>query len=696
MDSINSTDQDLYLKELIRENKKLKSQVDFLNSTLETTNQVFNAQKKSLKIMDLEKESRDLYFSLILNNTQELILFFDKSGRLSYCTESFVRISKTTAAGIILGRTYEEIFTKVAHSKNNDECLHKIREAYTSTSHHSFEDIFYFDNKEETFEYSVDIMRMGLDTNTFDTVCVFMHDITKLQQAIDEANYANRSKSEFLANMSHEIRTPMNAIIGMTTIAKTSDDLDKIKYCLNKIDSSSIHLLGVINDILDMSKIESGQFEVSFTEFEFERMLERLLAVIRYKIEEKKQTFNIIYDKNLPRFIVSDEQRIAQVITNLLSNAVKFTPEYGNIELIFHERERNDDIVNIDISVKDTGIGMTPEQQKKLFKPFTQAESSISRRFGGTGLGLAISKKIVEKLGGEITLTSQIGEGSTFTFNVVAKVASELAPIIDKTWENLNFLAVDDSYDTRHFFLGIAKKLKIKIEVAESGDEALKMLSIKHYDIIFVDWKMPQMDGLELSKRIKEEKGSSSVVIMISALDWTVIEEQAKNAGVTKFISKPLLLPIIEDTIKDIIGKKNTVEKDPLDSIFQDYKILLVEDVEINREIIYFLLENTKIKIDSAENGLEAVEKYKSNFKEYDLVFMDIQMPICDGYEATRRIRALDILEAKKVPIIAMTANVFKSDVEKSIESGMNEHIGKPINFDEVIGILKKYLLKNK
>jgi signal transduction histidine kinase len=390
--------------------------------------------------------------------------------------------------------------------------------------------------------------------------------LATLQERIETASVANRAKSEFLANMSHEIRTPINAITGMTTIARSSRDIVRKDYCLEKIEEASAHLLGVINDILDMSKIEANKFEMSPVNFDFEKMLRKVAAVVSFKAAEKQQNFNIRVDEAIPRFMYGDDHRLAQVIANLLSNAVKFTPEGGSIELSARAAQEGNGFFTVQVDVKDSGIGITPEQQSRLFSPFAQADGSTSRKFGGTGLGLAISKNIVEMMGGNIWIKSAPDKGTTFSFTV---------------------------------------RLERGVEEAEE--------------------------------------------------------------------------------------RKDKIESSENDS-FKGYKILLAEDIEINREIVLSLLEPVSVAIDCAANGAEAVELFRASPEEYDMIFMDVQMPEMDGYEATKLIRALDAPNAKSVPIVAMTANVFREDIEKCAAAGMNDHVGKPINFDEVLSKMRKYL----
>jgi len=516
----------------------------------------------------------------------------------------------------------------------------------------------------------------------------------------NKSDSENRHKSAFLANMSHEIRTPMNAIIGMTTIGKTASDPSRKDYCFTKIEDAGNHLLGVINDILDMSKIGANKFELTPVEFDLEKVLKRVVNVVNFRIEEKKQRFSVHIDRSIPRILIGDDQRIAQIITNLLWNAIKFTPEKGAVTLAVRLAEKVNNIYTLQISITDTGIGITPEQQEKLFQAFEQAESSTTRKYGGTGLGLAISKSIVEMMGGNIWVTSEPGKGSVFTFTIRLQRSTEetntfLSPDINLS--NVRILTVDDDADILKYFFEIVHSFGLMCDVATSGEKALKLIDKNgSYHIYFIDWKMPVMDGLQLTREIKSRVSQNSIVIMISALEWSAIADEAKAAGVDKFLSKPLFPSTVAEVINECLGvdKRHSERSKAADiaGIFAGRRILLAEDVEINREIVQTLLEPTKVEIDFAENGAEALRMFTENPKNYEMIFMDIQMPEMDGYEATRRIRALDIMVAKTVPIVAMTANVFKEDIEKCLEAGMNSHIGKPIDFDEVLKTLHSFL----
>ena len=521
----------------------------------------------------------------------------------------------------------------------------------------------------------------------------------ELASALDKARAASQAKSSFLSNMSHEIRTPLNAIIGMTMIGKSSPETDRKNYAFEKIEGASSHLLGVINDVLDMSKIEASKFDLSEIDFDFEKMLQRVVNVIGFRVNEKNLSLSLHLDPNIPRRLTGDDQRLAQVITNLLSNAVKFTPDSGAVSVYVKLTGEEDGAYELRITVKDSGIGISEEQQRRLFTSFEQAESSTSRKFGGTGLGLAISKHIVELMGGTIWVESEIGGGASFIFTVRLRAArddgSKPAPAIRR--EGIRIIVVDDHVETLEYFMLLGERMGVKCDAAKSGREALTMLGEDGaYDICFIDWQMPVMNGIELSRRIREIGLKEPVIIMISAYDWNSVEREAKEAGVDGFLSKPIFPSDIVDCINNHIGVKiiSDIEKNapgPTES-FEGRRILLAEDIEINREIVVALLEPSKLGVDCAVNGAEAVRMYNESPDAYDMILMDLQMPEMDGLAATKLIRASGLDGAADIPIAAMTANVFREDIEKCMAAGMNGHIGKPIDYDEMMETLRRYL----
>ena len=528
--------------------------------------------------------------------------------------------------------------------------------------------------------------------------------LIRIDKARQKSDMESRHKSAFLANMSHEIRTPMNAIIGMTAIGKSSADITRKDHCFFKIEDASNHLLGVISDILDMSKIEANKFDLSPAEFNFEKMFQQVVNVINFRIDEKHQKFTVHIDQNIPNILVGDDQRIAQIITNLLGNAIKFTPEGGSIRLDARFLEEKDSVCSIRISVADTGIGMTVEQQNRIFSSFEQAESSTTRKYGGTGLGLAISKSIVEMMGGKIWVVSEINEGSAFYIAInlkrgIGRTQALLSPEINLN--NVRILAVDDDIGILDFFAEISRDLKIKCDTAINGEDALRFVEkYGYYNVYFIDWSMPGMDGIQLSSEItKRHKKEKCFITMITAAIWAEIESEARKAGVVKFLSKPLFPSQIADTINEAFDKdykQAEKRKTDINGLFAGRRLLLVEDVDINREIVKTLLEPTEIEIDFAENGKIALSKFSSDPDKYDIIFMDIQMPEMDGYEATQRIRALGSPQALNIRIVAMTANVFRDDIERCLEAGMDNHIGKPVNLEEIIDKLLIYLPRRK
>jgi signal transduction histidine kinase/ActR/RegA family two-component response regulator len=563
-------------KRLRIENKKLHRQLNLTNDNMMKYRSVTSAKENLSAVISAEKLRQDKQLQIIMDNNPDIIFLLDSSFNFLLSTKSFLTLTGIPTIGLLNRQNFRQVFS----SFSDETWLGRMETIFRSTLEsniiHTSDEKLYFGADREVRDYALNVIPFvysGYETNG---LFVSFYDLAerkemekKLIVALGEATAASKAKGDFLSNMSHEMRTPMNTIIGMTTIGKRADDIDEKDHVLDKIGDAASHLLGIINDVLDMAKIEADKLELVPVDYNFKDMLQKVKSVINYRLEEKRQNLTISVEDEVPRYIIGDDQRIAQVITNLLSNAIKFTPEDGSIRLKVALSGETGDACELRVEVKDSGIGIAPEQQEKIFNAFEQAESGTSREYGGTGLGLVISKRIVELMDGKIWVESELGQGSRFYFTC---------------------------------------KVRRGVECAEA------------------------------------DKNSSN---------------ERSAAGTDDF---------------------------------SDKKLLLAEDIEINREILIALLEDTGIQIDIAENGLIALEIITADPEKYDIMFMDMQMPKMDGLETTRRIRALPALQNSKLPIIAMTANVFQDDINACIAAGMNDHIGKPINIDSVLEKLRKYL----
>ena len=654
------------------------------------------------RIITNEKQKQEMYLRLLMESCPDPMFIFDENKKFLLGTSSTTRIIGIDDISILQGRELDSIVERYHPPVFTQEITALIKNIILNRGNVEIKRNLEILTENNIFE--LNILPFQKDNGDFAGVLVIMHDQTEIIKSKKIAENASSAKGQFLSRMSHEIRTPLNAIIGMINIGAGTRDIEKKNYCFNRADSASKHLLGIINDILDMSKIEADKFELSYSEFDFELLLKNVTNMANVRAEEKQQNFIVEISDDVPAFILSDELRLSQVITNLLTNAIKFTPEKGTVTLeIKKVGEINDEVI-LRIEVSDTGIGISKEQQERLFTSFNQADSDISRKFGGTGLGLAISKRIVELMDGRIWIESELGKGAKFIFEMKGKkvegiTRTRLSEKINK--ENLRILAVDDSEETRNYFEHVMGILKLSCDVASGGPQAIHLVknADKPYNVFFIDWQMPDIDGIELTKKIKNLKNGNSIVLMLSASQWNEIENEAIAAGVKHFISKPLFPSTLINAINISLGAeiKESLEtfqqKAPRSRYnFSNYKLLIAEDVEINREIMSSILEETGVSIDYAENGKAAVSMFSMNPEKYDLILMDINMPEMDGYEATQQIRSLDSAKADSIPIIAMTANVFKEDIEKCLVSGMNDHTGKPIDADALFGLLNRYL----
>lgn len=529
-----------------------------------------------------------------------------------------------------------------------------------------------------------------------------------LKAAYESANMANSAKTDFLANMSHDIRTPMNAIIGLTAIAGTHlDDREKVADCLSKITVSSKHLLGIINDVLDMSKIESGKIDLQEEEFSLPELIDNLLTMSKPQIKAKDHNLTVSIKGIEHERVFGDSQRIQQAFMNLMSNAVKYTPEGGNIVLSITEKTTNKPRIGCyEFIFEDNGIGMSEEFQKHLFEPFARAtDDSRVEKIQGTGLGMPITRNIIQMMNGNIKVKSKLGEGTKITVTIFLKLKNEEEDISYDKFVDLKVLVADDDEISCVYTCQILKEIGIDGEWVTSGEEAVEKTAEHHENgddlfAVILDWKMPGMDGVKTTKAIRKRVGDDVPIIIISAYDWSDIELEARAAGANAFISKPLFKSRMVHLFNEF-GKSSEPEKTESELAsfeeenFNGYKALLVEDNELNAEIAGEILGMAGLEVEYAVNGKEAVDIVSGeNGDRFDIIFMDVQMPVMKGYEAVRAIRALSGYYPKSVPIIAMTANAFAEDVTAAKNAGMNEHIAKPLDFTQLMKVLKKWLSK--
>lgn len=527
--------------------------------------------------------------------------------------------------------------------------------------------------------------------------------VKALEKARQEALEATKAKSMFLSNMSHDIRTPMNAIVGMTAIATAHiDDKEQVHNCLRKIALSGKHLLGLINDVLDMSKIESGKLTLTAEQISLREVVEGIVSIVQTQIKSKGQNFNVHIDNISVEDVFCDSVRLNQVLMNILSNSVKYTPDGGTIQLSIYQEdtppESGENYVRTHIIVRDNGIGMSEEFLEHIFDSYSRADSKRVQKTEGAGLGMAITKYIVDAMKGTIKVKSEPNKGTEMHLILdFEKADIQEINMILPPWK---MLVVDDDETLCRTAVEALKSIGVQSEWTLSGEKAIEMVTKHHkerddYQIILIDWKLPGMDGLAVAKQIRKIVHTDMPIILISAYDWSEFETDAKEAGIDGFISKPLFKSTLFYGLKKYMGVEEIQDNSDKSDDLKGRRILVAEDNEMNWEIIDDLLTDAGMELEWAENGKLCVEKFeKSEPGYYDAVLMDVRMPVMDGYEATRSIRALGRPDAQDIPIIAMTADAFSEDIKRCLDSGMNAHTAKPVNLDEVLSLLRKHILK--
>lgn len=573
-------------------------------------------------------------------------------------------------------------------------------------------------NKSVTREISVEnevglktrFIRVELIPADMGQEIVLLTDITadkdiqnSLRDAMQRAESASRAKNEFLSSMSHDIRTPMNGIIGMTAIAAAHlDDKNRVKDCLNKINEASAHLLNLINEILDVSRIESGKMELSNEPFNLGELIQDVLNMNLPGIRQKNQTIHVHIHSMDHEQVVGDPVRMQRVVANLMSNAIKYSPDGGAVSITLEEKSPEVRGYGCyELTVEDNGIGMSSEFQKKLFQPFEREDDVRSRKIQGTGLGMSIVKNIVSLMMGSIEVESEKNKGTVFRVRVNLKLNEYEYSLSDKL-EQLPVLVVDDDLAICETVTSMLFDIGMIGEWADNGETAVGMVSDRHYRgedylAVLLDWKMPKMDGVETARRIRAEVGDTVPVIILTAYDWSEIEVEAKEAGVDSFLSKPIYKSKLIQKMMTLVDDSTEVpvlsEKIESDKIPEGKRVLVAEDNLLNREIAVEILKMLNVEAVTAEDGAEAVEYFaESTPGFYDLILMDIQMPRLNGYEATKTIRSMERKDSKTIPIVAMTADAFVEDIQAAGAAGMNEHISKPISTERLVQVLGRFL----
>lgn len=654
------------------------------------------ASLEALQLMKGISSAYDMLISVNLTkNTYYMIgyeRFLNHSADEDGCFDDLIEVGASTVPEPYRAQFTEafcrENLLKAYHEGKSSVYLEHLQVGDDGKNHWISTHVMFTENP-----YNDDVMEVTLSRCIDDLREKEAENRKVLQDALYLAEQANSAKTDFLSRMSHDIRTPLNAIIGMTVIAGAHiHEPEKLQDCLMKIDSSSRYLLSLINDILDLSRIESGKMSIAMEPFDFREMIKGISRIIGTQAAEKNQQFSVTSGDALERMYIGDELRLRQILMNLLNNAHKYTQEGGSISLDISGKAETLERTAVTFTVRDNGMGITPEFLEKIFDAFSQDINANGST--GSGLGLAITQNLVHMMNGSITVQSEPGKGSCFTVEVPLRRVQQHADRIKAPSSDLRILVVDDESVILEEVSVLLGDMGLQAVLASDGYEALERLkehkaAATPFDVVIVDWKMPEMDGVETVRRMREIAGNDLMMVVMSAYDWSEIEKEARTAGIDLFLSKP----INESNLRAVLAGAGGQEEPEEEAVFDGECILLAEDNELNQEIACAILEMKNLVVDVACNGKEAVEKFAAAKPgQYAMILMDIQMPEMNGYEAARKIRALDSQEARTIPIYAMTANAFSSDVAEALASGMNGHIAKPLELDKLESILLKEL----
>jgi len=674
----------------------------------EEQNRVMDAQYLRLVDTQTELSKANEETSLILKNATDGILTIDDEQKIVRFNPACEEIWGYSAEEV-LGREMTMLIPEYAR-KNHLDNVHKFRDADALSVRMENRELHLFGLTRDGIVFPAEV---SMSKNIVDgevLYSAFIRDITLRRKAEEEilkakdiAESATKAKGDFLANMSHEIRTPMNAIIGLSDLCLRTDLTSKQQDYLTKIYGSAESLLGIINDILDFSKIEAGRLDMEFIDFEIDQVLEHLATVANVKTQDKGLELLFNRDPQVPTVLVGDPLRLGQILINLTNNAVKFT-EKGEIVVHIKLKEKADQRATLEVSVRDTGIGMTKEQQAKLFKSFSQADTSTTRKYGGTGLGLAISRQLVEMMGGEIGVESEAGVGSTFKFTVTLDISEHASEKVFSTipeLQNIRAVVVDDNPTASEILSTYLESFNFKVDKAANADELFQLIdeSSEPYGLLVLDWLMPGMKGLEIAKKIKTEikPEVDPHILLVSAYSAGDVMDKPGGEYIDQFLAKPVSPSDLYDAVIGAFGmesedtkRRSAGRQFDLESMrpIQGARILLVEDNEINQQVASEILQQAGFYVDIANHGQEALDMLEN--RAYDCVLMDVQMPVMDGYTATRKIR--ENSNYTGLSVLAMTANATMEDRERSLESGMNEHLAKPINPQVLFEALLKWI----